>query len=157
MSNYNPAFLSGSTGDAAELDRLLESDVPSKFGISSATSTGTISGATFVDTAVLTSVTVEADELLHVEAEVNFSHNTEVEVVEFGLFVDGTKVTNKYIGIPEGLAVTSAQTQGVALSWMSENISGSITIKAQARVSAGAGTLYVGVRHIKYSRTKKRA
>lgn len=161
MSTFDAStIVSGNTADLGELIRILEDELPTKQSYSESEgggSLGTITGSTFTSIRSIT-ITVEADDVVEIHADVSFSHDTANDTVAFALFDDTTELFRQTTKIKDAETPSNTTvTHNTALHYIVENASGSKTYHLKGAVTGGSGTCTYGGRNLSVKISKKRA
>lgn len=154
MSVFDASGLKdGNATDANVLISLLEDELPMAWASAEYSTLASISSATFADL-LTTSVTVELDEIVTVEALITLSHGTlgsQAKIFAYADTVSGPNCT-----YTESSASSAGDNHTLKCKNVVENVSGTITCGVQWRRVGGAGTVY-SLRGILWvTRAKKR-
>lgn len=157
MADYSTTFLSGTIGDAAELESVLENDLPVQVYSEQATaSTVSTTSATFAAIATKSGVAVESDEALLIIAQCDFSGSNAGDGYEVAIFVGTTELKRVSVAVSAQTG-TGGNKQNVCLMKTVTGLSGTVNVTMQHRRSSGSGTLYATRRDLDVLKFKKRA
>lgn len=159
MTNFASTYLSGSTGDAEQLESELENSLPSRSSIDvhTAASPGSVSSGSWTFVAGESGITLAADEIMDCWGMCNFSGPTSGETIEFGIFWGGVVVHSVVLAVPTGATGTDGLKQQVAIRWRVVSYSGTSDLELQARRISGVGTFATTNRDVQYYINKQRA
>lgn len=154
MAAYDNARSSNQL-DLSLFDTITEDDLPTKVAAEVDTYTGTPDSTTSgTDTNLKTqAITVEADELIEVQAQVRLSGSASGTIIRVRLYIDGTEVAAGRL--IEGTGDTGGDNGHMHLSGHAYNKSGSIDV--QLKWSVGGGTAYSVQQRINVYLRKRRA
>lgn len=154
MSVFDASGLKdGNATDANVLISLLEDELPMVWATNSYSTLTSISSATFADL-LTTSVTVELDEIVTVNALITLSHGTLGSQGKIFAYAD--TVSGPNVVFTESSASSAGDNITLHARNVVESVSGTITCGVQWRRVGGAGTVY-SLRGILWvTRAKKR-
>lgn len=140
MSVFDASGLKdGNATDANTLISLLEDELPVAWSSAEYSTLASISSATFANL-LTTSVTVELDEIVVVDAQITLSHGTTASQAKIFAYADSVSGPNATYTESSGSSAGDNHT--LICKNIVENISGTVTCGVQWRRVGGAGTVY---------------